>query len=247
MSRCHHHPAARWLQPFVDLLYPRSCAFCGEGVEGDVFPHLCDSCVGRVRWVRPPACATCGHPFFGEADEDRVCPHCLFLRPAFGTGCTGVLVRGPVRALVHGLKYRGQIHLLRDMREILSRAEPLRAFLAGAVLVPVPLHPRKRRERGFNQSLLLAETLAGLSEATEVEEGLVKTADTESQTLFDREKRLRNLKNAFAISPDFSLIRRKRYVLIDDVFTTGSTLNACARVLRRRGANRVDVATFGHG
>ena len=180
-------------------------------------------------------------------EADRTCPHCLTLRPAFGSGCTGVLVRGPVRALVHGIKYRQELHLLRDVRLVLERAEELLAFAADSVLAPVPLHPRKRRERGFNQSRLLAELLASLAGAEAVEEPLVRVVDTESQTRFDRRQRRENLKNAFAISPGFALSRKKRYVLVDDVFTTGSTLNACAITLRRGGARQVDVATLGHG
>ena len=234
------------LDCFLDLLYPRSCAHCGEAATGD-FPHLCLPCARRIHWVRPPACPTCGHPFFGVVEADRTCPHCLTLRPAYRRGRTGVLVRGPVRALVHGIKYRGETHLWRDVRLVLERAEELLAFLAGAVLVPVPLHRRKRRERGFNQSRLLADILASLSGAEAVEEVLVRIIDTESQTRFDRRERMGNLKNAFAICPKSSLSRKKRYVLIDDVFTTGSTLNACARTLRRGGVRKVDVATLGHG
>ena len=234
------------LESFLDLLYPRSCVHCGEAAEGG-FPHLCAPCSRRIHWVRAPACPVCGHPFFGMMEADRTCPHCLTLRPAFGSGCTGVLVRGPVRALVHGIKYRRELHLLRDVRLALERAEELLAFAAGAVLAPVPLHPRKRRERGFNQSRLLAELLASLAGAEAVEEPLVRVVDTESQTRFDRRQRRENLKNAFAISPGFALSRKKRYVLVDDVFTTGSTLNACAITLRRGGARQVDVATLGHG
>ncbi len=232
----------------IDLLYPRSCVQCGDAVEErGPFPHLCPPCVRRIHWVRSPACTVCGYPFFGAIEADRECPHCILLRPVFGSGRTAVLLKGAARELVHGIKYRREIHLLRDVRAVLERAKELVEFTAGAALVPVPLHPRKRRERGFNQSRLLAEVLASLSPGGGVEEVLCRTLDTETQTRFDRGERLRNLKNAFAISPDFSLSKRKRYVLVDDVFTTGATLNSCAKVLRSNGAKRVDVATFGHG
>ncbi len=236
------------LENFVDLVYPRSCAHCGDAVEErEPFPHLCEPCVRRIHWVHSPACPVCGYPFFGRMEADRQCPHCCQLRPVFGAGRTAVLLKGPARELIHGLKYRGEFHLLRDIQAVLSRADEVLEFIAGAVLVPVPLHSRKRRERGFNQSRLLADLFLSTSRAAGIRELLLRAVDTETQTLFDRAERRKNLKNAFAIHPDLSLSKRQRYVLVDDVFTTGSTLNSCAAVLRRAGARRVDVVTFGHG
>lgn len=156
-------------------------------------------------------------------------------------------MKGPARALVHDLKYRGQVHLLEDMGRIFRACDGLLSFAEGAVLVPVPLHPRKRRERGFNQSHVLAERLAILTSGAEVCEALVRVKDTESQTQFDRKRRQRNLKNAFAMREKCRLNPRLRYILVDDVFTTGSTLNACAASLRRAGIRQIDVITFGHG
>ena len=121
-------------------------------------------------------------------------------------------------------------------------------YVRGAVLVPVPLHPRKERERGYNQSRLLADCLVPLGGgATHVEELLRRVIDTETQTAFDRRTRHENLKNAFALRPGAAINRALRYILVDDVFTTGSTLNACAAVLRRAGALNLDVVTLGHG
>jgi ComF family protein len=120
--------------------------------------------------------------------------------------------------------------------------------LRGATLVPVPLHPRKERERGYNQGRELALTVAKrLGGTTTVAELLARIVDTQTQTNLDREQRRANLKNAFALAPRAPINPNLRYVLIDDVFTTGSTLNACAAVLRRAGCLTVDVCTFGHG
>jgi len=118
----------------------------------------------------------------------------------------------------------------------------------GATLVPVPLHPRKARERGYNQALLLATTLAEVAGGgTRVEPLLRRVIDTPTQTAFDRRTRMANLKNAFALASGAFLSPDLHYILVDDVFTTGSTLNSCARTLRRAGALRLDVVTFGHG
>jgi ComF family protein len=116
------------------------------------------------------------------------------------------------------------------------------------VLVPVPLHARKARERGYNQAHLVAEALVRVAgENTCVQPLLRRKVDTASQTAFDRRTRLRNLKNAFALVSRGALNPALHYLLVDDVFTTGSTLNSCARALRRGGGVNVDVVTFGHG
>lgn len=229
-----------------DVVFPPSCVACRSVVEGSGFKHLCVKCAGQLDFVQAPHCATCGSPFYGVMEGERMCPHCDGLNPAFRTGCTAVLFRGPARALVIELKYHRGLHAVADMEAIFARSTEVRAQVAGAVLVPVPLHARKARERGFNQSLLLAQALARVG-GGRVEELLRRDVDTRSQTEFDRKTRQANLKNAFALVPGARLTPDLKYVLVDDVFTTGSTLNSCARVLRRAGVLNLDVVTFAHG
>ena len=121
-------------------------------------------------------------------------------------------------------------------------------YVRGAVLVPVPLHPEKLKKRKYNQSRLLADCcVAAADGGTEVQELLCRVVNTASQTNYDREARRENLKNAFALAPGATINPAQHYILVDDVFTTGSTLNSCATVLRRGGALSLDVVTFGHG
>lgn len=237
-----------WWRGFGDVVFPPVCVGCRSVVEGSGFKHLCIKCTAQLDFVHAPHCSTCGHPFYGVMDGERMCPHCEGLDAAFGAGCTAVLFKGPARALVIELKYHGGLHVLADMQEIFRRSPEAIAHVRGTVLVPVPLHPRKARERGFNQSALLAAALAEVAGAgTHVRELLRRTTDTSTQTALDRKTRQANLKNAFALAPGAALIADQKYVLVDDVFTTGSTLNSCARTLRRAGALNLDVITFGHG
>jgi ComF family protein len=229
-----------------DVVFPPSCVGCRGVVERSGFNHVCVKCAGQLDFVAAPHCSTCGSPFYGVVDGERSCPHCAGLNPAFGSGCTAVLFKGPARALVIELKYHRGRHVVADMAEIFRRSPEILAVVTGAVLVPVPLHPRKARERGFNQSALLAASLARLG-GGRVEEVLRREVDTPTQTAFDRKTRQANLKNAFALAPGVTLTPGQQYVLVDDVFTTGSTLNSCARVLRRAGALKLDVVTFAHG
>ncbi|MEY2878641.1 MAG: hypothetical protein RLZZ15_1021 [Verrucomicrobiota bacterium] len=233
------------------VVFPPSCVHCRGLVEpeaGAGFRHVCARCAPQIEFVKAPHCSTCGHPFYGEVEGARMCPHCEGLDPAFREGRTAAIFKGPVRALVIELKYHRGLHVLADLAEIFRRAPGVLEFARGATLVPVPLHARKLRERGYNQALLLARALAAAAGgATGVAELLRRTTDTATQTAFDRRTRMGNLKNAFALAGGARLTPAQHYLLIDDVFTTGSTLNSCARTLRRAGALNLDVLTLGHG
>ena len=241
------------LRGLRNLVFPPLCVHCrglvpDEGERAPLWRHVCPQCVAAIDFVRGAACACCGHPFYGVVEGPRTCPHCIGLAPAFDRGRTATLFKGPVRSLVLELKYHHGTYLEPDLREVFRLAADVSTWVRGAVLVPVPLHPRKERERGFNQSRLLARALAAaVGPSVEVAEVLVRRIDTPSQTAFDRRTRLANLKNAFALAPRVTLNPLRRFVLIDDVFTTGSTLNHCARVLREGGCVNVDVVTLAHG
>ena len=236
-----------------DVLFPPSCVHCrglvdSEAAAEDGYRYLCRDCVALLDFVRPPHCTTCGHPFYGVVEGERTCPHCQGLGPVFSTGRTAVLFKGPARSLVIELKYHRGLHVLGDMERVFQGSPTVLEAVRDRVLVPVPLHPRKARERGYNQAALLALRIArAAGGGTSVRELLRRVVDTETQTAFDRKTRLGNLKNAFALAPGGDINPALGYTLVDDVFTTGSTLNACARALRRAGAVNIDVVTFGHG
>jgi ComF family protein len=232
-----------------DVVFPPSCVQCRGLVEEEgELRHVCAKCARQIDRVSAPHCTTCGHPFFGIVEGERLCPHCEGLQPAFNEGRTAVLLKGPGRALVHELKYHKGLHAVEDVETIFRQAAHVLELARGAILVPVPLHPRKLRERSFNQSELIAEALArAAGGGARVERLLRREVDTVSQTHHDRRTRQANLKNAFALAKGAVINPGHYYLLVDDVFTTGSTLNSCALVLRRAGGLNLNVATFGHG
>lgn len=232
-----------------DLVFPPVCLGCGGLVEeGATLRHVCEHCDRLLPRVTPPHCQTCGHPFYGEVSAERQCGHCDGLQPVFAGGTTAVLFQGAIREMVIELKYHGGLYVLEDMELLFRQAEHVLRNVRGAVLVPVPLHPRKRRERGYNQSELIASCLArAVDGEARVETLLQRVVDTTTQTAFDRKTRLTNLKNAFALVPDARIVADQPYILVDDVFTTGSTVNSCARVLKDAGCLTLNVVTFGHG
>jgi ComF family protein len=240
--------AREFLRGITDMVFPPVCLSCGGLVAGGRLKHVCLACAPLIHLVTDPSCSTCGSPFFGEVEGERMCPHCEGLKPVYDEGRTATLFKGPARALIHELKYHKGHQVLADLEEIVRASPHVKEFIRDTILVPVPLHPRKERERGYNQTALLAAVLArAAGGTTRVAPVLKRIVDTPSQTTFDRRARRENLKNAFALGRRATINPASPYTLVDDVFTTGSTLNSCAGVLRRAGALRLNVVTFGHG
>jgi ComF family protein len=194
----------------------------------------------------PPLCRLCGVPLGGRAVSER-CQTCARRPPAFAAARAAALYlpaaagRNSVAAAVHNLKYRGRRHVAEALGALLAERYP---FADRALLVPVPLHVRRLRARGFNQALLLARALGrrrGLAVAPRV---LVRTRATLAQPGLAAAERLENVRDAFAVRAPGAVARR-RVVLVDDVLTSGATAAACARALLAAGAARVDVYTVG--
>jgi len=178
----------------------------------------------------------------------KTCPHCIDLNPIFDLGKTLFIAKNVGRSLLHELKYQRGFYVLKDLYRMVRSTQHYLDYIQDASLVPVPLHPTKLRERGFNQSEKIATMLAAASTGgARVEHLLIRKRYTQSQTHLNRSARDRNVKNAFAMRANAVLVYDRQYILVDDVFTTGSTLNACAGVLHAAGATRLKIVTIGHG
>lgn len=152
------------------------------------------------------------------------------------------------RQIIHQLKYARGLYLFADLKYIISQRCDLKTICAEARLVPVPLHPTKERERGYNQSQIIAEALKeSLCADLRIEKLLIRTRYTRSRTELNKVERVINVERAFALAPRQKLEFDKKYILIDDVFTTGATANACAQILRKAGVSSIELITFGHG
>jgi len=238
-----------WRDGILDLVFPRHCVSCGDDVTDDSPHHFsCKSCADSWFYVKAPCCPTCGYPYFGAMlHGDRSCSKCQDFKPDFRQGRTLLLVEGAVRQWIHALKYHQGTFLLEDLEQVLRQCEGLANYLNDALLVPVPLHPRKLRERGYNQSLLICQTLKKVYPDTEVCDELTRLTDTPSQTQFNRKERQKNLRKAFSYKNKTVTNPHRRRILVDDVFTTGATLNACTRAMNKAGIQCIDILTLGHG
>jgi ComF family protein len=241
----------RWLdvldRGFLDLVFPRDCAVTQLPMDDEPLRHLSPAGVGLLPRIGDPRCLTCGHPFEGILEGDRACPHCLDLRPAFGRAVCAFRARGPARRIVHRIKYERCPFLADDLAAAAAEDEVFCRHLAGSILVPVPLHEARRRDRGYNQAERIAGRLAALIPGCRAEALLRKQYETVSQTRLGRQERRKNVAGAFILAPGRSVDPAARYVVIDDVLTTGATLHACAVALRKAGAEGVDAAALAHG
>ena len=240
---------SRWAEPLIDLFYPRSCILTGEPLgEGD-YLYLTDWVIHRLPLIKDPRCPVCGHPFFGEVEEGPICHHCESLHPVFDQGRCGYLLSRDTRILLHSFKYRKKRYLAPDIAKLLSRSPGFFEFLKNSTIVPVPLHPRKERKRGFNQTDEILKHLEPLApDGLNVLPLLRRNREADSQTRANRKERLKQIRGAFGIDPKVEMpSQQKRCVIFDDVFTTGATLNTCAAVLKAAGFEQIDVAAFAHG
>jgi ComF family protein len=182
-------------------------------------------------------------PFDGGGD-DHPCSSCLKNPPPFHAARAALVHEGPGRDLIHAFKYNGRTHLRRPLGLLV--VERLTEFVAQKqpnLIVPVPLHVKRLRNRGFNQALLVGELLAEEWRIPLCRQGLRRVRWTEPQISLAAGLRRENVRDAFVV-PDVSLVSGRRVLLVDDVFTTGSTVEECSRTLLRAGAEAVLVITI---
>jgi len=228
-------------QAAISLLYPATCTICGNNIRADTY--LCDSCEAKIVRILPPFCDACSEPFEGSITSVFTCANCAHRAIYFDAAVAAYRGRGIVREIIHEFKYRRQMHLRHLVAQWLRAAlnDGRLRDISFDLIVPVPLHPARRRERGFNQASLLAESLRW-DTSMPCRPVLERIRYTTTQTALDRSERMENLHNAFRLRKSAD-VRGLRVLLIDDVLTTGSTLSECARVLKRAGAISVHAAT----
>ncbi|MEQ9327294.1 MAG: ComF family protein [Rhodospirillales bacterium] len=226
----------------LDIVLPPRCGSCGAIVDA---PHsLCIECWRRMRFVSAPLCHACGVPFEFDAGPEAMCADCHASAPPYRRARAALVYDDASRPVIIRFKHADRTDLAPLLARLLVQAG--RDLLAECdLVVPVPLHRNRLLFRRYNQSALLARLVARAAARPMLADALVRQRATPPQGRLGRRQRLRNIAGAIAVRP----VRRerllgRRILLIDDVMTTGATVSACVRALRRAGAESVDVLTI---
>lgn len=232
------------LNDVCDIIFPPQCLACAELIKQPVKQIFCSGCLEKIKFITDRFCPICGVPFWASPAGCHICGNCLADKPYYSQARAVAGFETVIMDVIHKFKYGRNI----------STGYALGSFMADfsfpdfdlseySLLIPVPLHIKRLRERGFNQSLLLANQI-GKKHKLPVDFSLLKRCKfTLTQTGLDKAEREINIKGAFAVA-DKEKIKGKKIILIDDVYTTGATINECARVLLKAGAQKTAVLTL---
>lgn len=227
----------------LDVILPPVCHICHSFIPDAGELHICGSCLGRLQLVSPPLCTLCGIPFSGAGDNHR-CGACTVEPPHFDAARAHFLYEDPIRELIHSFKYTRSIHRRLPLALLaLEGIRPIAAACNPDMVVPVPLHRSRLRERGFNQAILLGGIVSQRLALPMVADALMRTRATEAQIKLSATERRTNVKGAFSVKKPVQ-VAGKKILLLDDVMTTGSTMNECAKELKKAGAAAVFAVTI---
>lgn len=241
----------KFLLPIINLLYPTACAICNCKTSD----HLCPSCWDKVEFLKPPLCPKCGKPFISDISlsqsPDHLCSECRTIKTYFDKAIAVGPYEGTLSGAIHLFKYKHKKGLSRPLGKImvdyiksnpsLFPTEPVE--VSSLVVLPVPLHPKRLRDREFNQSLVLAKEISKAFRIPLIIENLHRIRWTRPQIELKGEDRLMNVKGAFSLKYP-KTIEGKSLLLIDDVYTTGATVRECSKVLKKAGAEKVYIFTL---
>ena len=235
-----HKIKARIGRLFLPILFPRRCPVCKDLVP---YGHrICLPCYRKLPFVRQPTCYRCGKPI---SDSDtEYCYDCRIFPKTFRSGCALFLYNHVTQPAMVDYKYHNR-RVLTDFysEELLYRYYPLMKNWGIQAVTPVPVHASKKKKRGYNQAELLSAAIADALNIDHYPDLLVRRINTLPQKQFTPQARLNNLRKAFSINPDYLTMKKKpaRLLLVDDIYTTGATMEACTRALHQFGIEQVYV------
>lgn len=231
-----------WPFGLISLFFPEKCPFCRSlsKIEEGEIAGLCPACTEDIQWIKTPFCLRCGRPF-PEGSTGDFCSDCLQQKVAFDWGRAAVAYQGVMAKAIQRFKYQGDIRLAGPLSRFWNKMDL--KDISFEAIVPVPLHPTRLRKRGFNQALLLGKSLGKTHNKQVLIKTLRRTRNTPPQVQLDHREREKNVRGAFEVRQRQEIMD-KHLLLVDDVFTTGATVNECARVLKKSGAKEVYVLTL---
>ncbi len=231
-----------WVDTCLNVLFPPHCAVCDVHQNRCGEKSICPECRKGIREVEEPVCTICGMELYAQGGANPICGECLKNNPPFEFARSLFYYTDEIRTLLSNLKYKQDTSVLSAIGELVRECD-LTAYELCDFIIPVPLHKKRLQKRGFNQALLLANVCFGNSDPRIKTNFLRRTRNTVPQVSLDGKERRRSLKNAFAVTAEIDL-SGTTVCLIDDVYTTGTTVSECCRGLLSHGATKVLVLTL---
>lgn len=227
------------IESAITFLYPAQCKVCKEQLGLASAPYICNSCWADIEYIEPPWCEICGIP-----NSENLCEFCATKPPRYGKLRTIAVYESSIQQAIHLFKFEKRISLCKPLSQLIVN------YMSNDInindyhcIIPIPIHKKRLRERGFNQSSLLAKGIEKTVGLIVLEDVLIKQKNTSSQSSLDREARQNNIKGAFKLQ-NADKIRDKHVLVFDDVFTTGATIREVVNVLWQADPIEIDVLTL---
>ncbi|MBI5893147.1 MAG: ComF family protein [Deltaproteobacteria bacterium] len=224
------------LQSALNIIIPPACHICGGAADN----YICANCKQGINFILGAVCTICGLPFVSKESSPHMCGECIKKKPKFAMARSIAEYNGVLLEAIHKFKYNAKTSLAKPLGLLMAERLPLNNY---NVIVPVPLHKRRLKERGFNQSLLLAREISKKHNTPIDYLNLKRIRFTEPQINLKGEERLKNVRGSFAVE-DARVFKNKNILLVDDVYTTGATVMECSKVLKKSGAKDIFVLTL---
>ncbi|OGO77298.1 MAG: hypothetical protein A2Y23_02685 [Clostridiales bacterium GWB2_37_7] len=226
----------------IQLLYPKCirCCVCGRAAIEEV----CSACLASLEYLEGRVCLKCGKGFDDDYD-DHTCPDCKLGDKHFDMAFSCFRYKAMGKTIIHKLKYESCKEVSHTLARLMHQKLKDENIVVDAV-VPVPIHSRKEEARGFNQALLIAEKIAAMSDVP-LWDCITRTKETQEQFKLDKIHRILNVHNAFCIKMLYNDEEYNSVLLVDDVYTTGSTVDECSRILKQQGIEKIFVITAATG
>jgi len=224
-----------------ELLFPAYCLECECRLPCWELPLFCPDCLVELSFIGSPQCKTCGLPF--ECGEDHICGKCLTKPYAFDQARAAFHYRKPTISTISSLKFNGHLTGVSSLANLASTSSGYRDLSKPDLILPVPLHKKRLRTRGFNQATILAKACFPEMKSRINTSLLMRNRPTPPQTNLSGRERRKNLSGVFTVNQP-EAVKDQHILLVDDVLTTGSTVDECAKVLRKAGAKRIEVFTL---
>ena len=229
------------IKVIIDLIFPKKCIICDKH---DCQNEICTECWVKIKFISQPSCFICSTPFLYEEEKEAICAPCIVNKPNYDRAIAILEYDDASKKIIHKFKYNDQLHILNYIVNLMTNIGK-EIFNNIDMIAPVPIHKYKLLKRGYNQSALIAMNIASRKNLPYLPQLLIKSKNTIAQTGLKKSQRISNISNSFKLNHKFyANLAGKNILLIDDVITTGSTINECSRVLKKEGANKIFVLTL---